>query len=314
MSARCALDCVCNAAARQRNMAGKLHQPRKQQWPWHSTDNHPCARARAPPCPACLPPPQVPIEELLREFFEGMSRESAAAALQPLQAYLSARRASSAAAGGTASAGPEPQPSPRASAASAGPEPQPGPQVKTAAQDWQAALHRWEAGSMIADKWPRRCHTRGVCQPPPQHCLTSLPVINFPCLQAPMPEQELLGAHLEEMRRLGAVATTAAAAASAAMEAQAAERQRSLAHAGPAFAAALVSFLVQLPAWLVFILALTDPVEACLNVVDWAEGGGSGWLLLIFWAWVAKWLWGGAMELIAAGAWYYDARHGNIKH
>jgi hypothetical protein len=98
------------------------------------------------------------------------------------------------------------------------------------------------------------------------------------------------------------------------MEAQAAERQRSLAHAGPAFAAALVSFLVQLPAWLVFILALTDPVEACLNVVDWAEGGGSGWLLLIFWAWVAKWLWGGAMELIAAGAWYYDARHGNIKH
>ena len=115
------------------------------------------------------------------------------------------------------------------------------------------------------------------------------------------------------MRRLGAAATTAAAA-SGALEEQAAERQRSLAHAGPAFAVALVSFLAQLPAWLVFILALTDPAEACLNVVDWAEGGGFGWLLLIFWAWVAKWLWGAAVELIIAAARYYDARRGNIKH
>lgn len=143
-----------------------------------------------------------------------------------------------------------------------------------------------------------------------RRCPVGLPACHQLPLQAPMTDQELWAAHLLEMRHL--ITTILVAVAAAALEAQEAERRRSLAHAGPAFAAALVSFLVQLPAWVIFYMPLTTPLETWRNMAYMAEAGANGWVNLISWAWVAKWLWGGAVALITAGARYYNARRGNI--
>ena len=145
-----------------------------------------------------------------------------------------------------------------------------------------------------------------------RRCPVGLPACHQLPLQAPMTDQELWAAHLLEMRRLSVITTILVAVAAAALEAQEAERRRSLAHAGPAFAAALVSFLVQLPAWVIFYMPLTTPLETWRNMAYMAEAGANGWVNLISWAWVAKWLWGGAVALMTAGARYYNARRGNI--